>query len=206
MQNKLAICEVSLNDIAEYYEKANELLPEKDNDISYALVNVYAEMGNKEKAEAAWNDIEEMGLNKNWIRAEMKKELKDYNEALTEAKEVILRDIIGLGTKLDFLSTLFKNINNREMSKLAYEKARELRSMFGMWKGLNILSDICMAKEFKDIIGLKKAAKELKNITNKDVVTESPLFEGVQLGGKSKYVSESADLVADLVSTIQGLQ
>ena len=70
-----------LAEVAEYYERALELLPDKVEIISGSLMNVYGEMGEAEKAEEAWSRLPQTKHDKQWAHAELHYLLKDYGLA-----------------------------------------------------------------------------------------------------------------------------
>ena len=195
-----------LAEVAEYYERALELLPDKVEIISGSLMNVYGEMGEAEKAEEAWSRLPQTKHDKQWAHAELHYLLKDYGLAASEVKTLVLRKIVDLSRSLNFLHDVLSMAGMDELADLADEKDAAVRELFGLWQGLGVINRGATA------IGTQPDDAEEVKLSNmidcsfdEDKFTTCPLFEGVQLGGLSGDESSTADLVADLLKALQNL-
>lgn len=186
--------DIYLREIAEYYEKALELVPESTDEIAYSLMNVYSEMGDRKNAEAAWERITESKYDKAWTHAEMLFILKDYSDATTEIKESILRKVIVLANNLSLLAENLKLSGNEELSNIALENAHELRAMFGLWEGFNIAEGLSNPENAPQI--LRSLVESCDTTTE---LSSSPLFKNVALMNKD----ETADLMSELLQLIK---
>lgn len=195
---------ISLEKVTEYYERAWELLPDDKEAISYTLFSLYAEMGNAEKAQAAWDRLPETAYDKQWAHAEMLYLLKDYTSAIPEFEECILRSVIDLSLKLDLLSNTLSLNGDAELTAIAKEKAAELRNLFGLWDGFDMMSRITGAVTASDADAEASLLSDFVNMTTKDeTISTCPLFANVALGGVSKEESSSADLMSDLLHLLK---
>ena len=131
---------IFLKRIANYYERALELLPEKTDDISYSLITVYGKLGNLEKAEEAWARLEYIKHDKKWAHAELLYLMKDYDRAVVEIKEMVLRKIFDLSRGLTFLHDALSFAGNTELADVAVDADAKLQELFGLWQGLDIIN------------------------------------------------------------------
>lgn len=193
-----------LDKIAEYYERAMQLLPEQAADISCTLIAVYAEMGNKEKAEEAWKRLPDKNYEKDWSHAEMLYQLKDYSTAIPEFKQIVLRKVVELSQKLLLLCDAMYLYGDEKNAMIAENLDVELRQLFGLWRGFDVINRITSAIE-TGAPGAKEInlSEFLVDDYANDTFTASPLFDGVVLGGKSKEESTTADLMADILSALK---
>lgn len=195
---------IYLDKIAEYYERALELLPEETEDISYTLISIYSELGKADKAEEAWFNLKEMGYDKKWTHAEMLYTLKNYKEAVLEIKEAVLRKILDLSTSLDFLRDALKLNGDLELSENAEHYGVELRRLFEIWEGFDSMSRLSNAIATSDATAEKECLSNFfsLNTANKKI-SKSPLFSDVVLGGITRDEATTADLMADIMKLLQ---
>lgn len=198
---------IYLVQIAEYYERALVLLPEKTEAITGSLMTVYGEMGDAAKAEEAWSRLPESKSDKRWAHAELHYLLKDYDSAVPEIKELVLRKVVDLSRSLNFLHDVLSMAGNEELADLADEKDAAVRELFGIWRGMGVINRVCTAigTQPEDAEEVKLSDMIDTDVTE-DKLTTCPLFEGVTLGGLSSDDSSLPDLVADLLSSLQNLQ
>lgn len=199
--------QIYLVQIAEYYERALALLPEKTESISGSLMNVYGEMGEAEKAEEAWSRLPESKSDKRWAHAELHYLLKDYDRAVPELKELVLRKVVDLARSLNFLHDALVLSGDEELADLADEKDEAVRELFGIWRGMGVINRVSSA------IGTQPDDAEevsLADLISTDVmddkITTCPLFEGAAVGGLPGDESTITDLMADLLGVMQRLQ
>ena len=195
---------IYLDKIAEYYERALELLPEDEEDISHTLVTIYSELGDADKAEEAWSHLKEAAYDKTWAHAEMLYALRDYKAAVPEFKEAVLRKVIDLSTSLGALrDALFLN-GEKELSEYAEDTAFRLRKLFDIWEGFDSMSRISGAIAVSDADSEHEQLMEFINRSVKgEKISKSPLFSDVDLGGNSREESTAADLMADILRALQ---
>lgn len=199
--------QIYLPQIAEYYERALSLLPEKVEAISSSLMNVYGEMGDVEKAEKAWNKLPQSKYDKQWAHAELHYLLKDYALASSEVKTLVLRKIVDLSRSLNFLHDVLSMAGEEDLADLADEKDAAIRELFGLWRGLGVINRVSTAIGTQpDDVEEVKISDMITTDLSEDKFTTCPLFEGVQLGGLSGDESTTADLVADLLTAMQKLR
>lgn len=199
--------QIYLVQIAEYYERALALLPEKTESISGSLMNVYGEMGEAEKAEEAWSRLPESKSDKRWAHAELHYLLKDYDRAVPELKELVLRKVVDLARSLNFLHDALVLSGDEELADLADEKDEAVRELFGIWRGMGVINRVSSA------IGTQPDDAEevsLADLISTDVmddkITTCLLFEGAAVGGLPGDESTITDLMADLLGVMQRLQ
>lgn len=195
-----------LSEIAQYYERALELLPEKVEVISGSLMNVYGEMGKAEKAEEAWSRLPQTKHDKQWAHAELHYLLKDYALASSEVKTLVLRKVVDLSRSLNFLHDVLSMAGEEELADLADEKDAAIRELFGLWRGLGVINRVSTAIGTQpDDAEEVKLSDMIARDFGEDKFTTCPLFDGVKLGGLPGDESTTADLVADLLATLQKL-
>ena len=203
---KAQLPQLYLAEVAEYYERALELLPDKVEIISGSLMNVYGEMGEAEKAEEAWSRLPQTKHDKQWAHAELHYLLKDYGLAASEVKTLVLRKIVDLSRSLNFLHDVLSMAGEDELADLADEKDAAVRELFGLWQGLGVINRVATAIGTQpDDAEEVKLSDMIDRNFDEDKFTTCPLFEGVQLGGLSGDESSTADLVADLLKALQNL-
>lgn len=198
---------IFLERIANYYERALELLPEKTDDISYSLITVYGKLGNAEKAEEAWARLEYVKHDKKWAHAELLYLMKDYDRAVIEIKELVLRKIFDLSRGLTFLHDALSFTGNTELADLAVETDVKLQDLFGLWRGLDIINRASSAiasvpGDTEEV----KLAELISNGVSQETLSTSPLFSDVKLGGLPVGEGTSVDLMADILNAIKKLK
>lgn len=198
---------IFLDRIAEYYEQALVLLPEETEDISYSLITVYGKLGNAEKVEEAWSRLEYTKHDKRWAHAELLYLMKDYEKALPEIKELVLRQVFELSRSLNFLHDTLSLSGDNCLAEVALTADEQLRNIFGLWKGVDILnravSAIELVPEDRQEVQL---AELISNGVSQDTLSTCPLFTDVTLGGMPAGQSTSVDLMADILKAIQKLK
>jgi len=198
---------IFLERIAIYYERALELLPEKTDDISYSLITVYGKLGNAEKAEAAWARLEYIKHDKKWAHAELLYLMKDYDRAVVEIKELVLRRIFELSRGLTFLHDALSFAGKSDLADIAVEKDTELQELFGLWRGLDIInrasSAIALVPEDTEEVRLSEL---ISDGVSQETLSTCPLFADVTLGGLPVGEGTSVDLMADILNAIKKLK
>lgn len=198
---------IFLERIANYYERALELLPEKADDISYSLITVYGKLGNAEKAEAAWARLEYIKHDKKWAHAELLYLMKDYDRAVVEIKELVLRRIFDLSRGLTFLHDALSFAGKSDLADIAVEKDAELQELFGLWRGLDIInrasSAIALVPEDTEEV---KLTELISDGVSQETLSTCPLFADVTLGGLPVGEGTTVDLMADILNAIKKLK
>ena len=198
---------IFLERIANYYERALELLPEKTDDISYSLITVYGKLGNAEKAEAAWARLEYIKHDKKWAHAELLYLMKDYDRAVIEIKELVLRRIFDLSRGLTFLHDALSFAGKSDLADIAVEKDVELQELFGLWRGLDIInrasSAIALVPEDTEEV---KLTELISDGVSQETLSTCPLFADVTLGGLPVGEGTTVDLMADILNAIKKLK
>ena len=198
---------IFLERIAIYYERALELLPEKTDDISYSLITVYGKLGNAEKAEAAWARLEYIKHDKKWAHAELLYLMKDYDRAVVEIKELVLRRIFELSRGLTFLHDALSFAGKSDLADIAVEKDTELQELFGLWRGLDIInrasSAIALVPEDTEEVRLSEL---ISDGVSQETLSTCPLFADVTLGGLPVGEGTTVDLMADILNAIKKLK
>lgn len=196
-----------LERIAEYYERALELLPERKDDISYSLITVYGKLGNAEKAEEAWSRLEYMKHDKKWAHAELLYLMKDYDRAVTETKELVLRQIFDLSRSLNFLHDALSLGGDSELADVAVDADAKLQELFGLWRGLDIINRASSAIELVPPDAEEVSLAELiSDGVSQETLSTCPLFADVTLGGLPVGEGTTVDLMADILNAIKKLK
>lgn len=196
-----------LERIAEYYERALELLPERKDDISYSLITVYGKLGNAEKAEEAWSRLEYMKHDKKWAHAELLYLMKDYDRAVTETKELVLRQIFDLSRSLNFLHDALSLAGDSELADVAVNADAKLQELFGLWRGLDIINRASSAIELVPPDAEEVSLAELiSDGVSQETLSTCPLFADVTLGGLPVGEGTTVDLMADILNAIKKLK
>lgn len=199
--------QIYLMQIAEYYERALALLPEKSEYISCSLMNVYGEMGEAEKAEEAWSRLPESKYDKRWSHAELHYLLKDYDRAVPELKEQVLRKVVDLSRSLNFLHDALVLSGDEELADLADEKDAAVRELFGIWRGMGVINRVSSAISTQPDDAEEVSLADLISAdVLEDKISTCQLFEGVAPGGLPGDESTVTDLMADLLGVMQRLQ
>ena len=196
-----------LEQIAEYYERALELLPERNDDISYSLITVYGKLGNAEKAEEAWSRLEYIKHDKKWAHAELLYLMKDYDRAVGETKELVLRQIFDLSRSLNFLHDALSLAGDQELAEIAVGKDAKLQELFGLWRGLDIINRASSAidavpGDTEEV----KLSELISDGVSQETLSTCPLFSDVKLGGLPVGEGTSVDLMADILNAIKKLK
>ena len=193
-----------MDKIAEYYERAHELLPQETEDISYALATIYSIIGDADKAEEAWSRLKEKNIDKTWVHAEIQYSLKNYSSAISEMKESIINNIIQLSRNLDLLRDALYQNGDQEMSEYANESSKKLRQLFDIWEGFDWQSQFTSAfsktvadAKLDNLLGFYGCDVENKKISG------SPLFSDVVLGDKAVDDHCYADQMADILNLLK---
>jgi len=198
---------IYLDKVAEYYERAMELLPEQTEEISHTLISVYGELGDADKAEEAWSRMSDTKPDKEWAHTELLCLLKDYDAAIPEIKTYTLRKIIELSNALNYLHEILTLSGNDDLAAIANEKGSEFRKLFEMWQGIDVINRISKAivtsnpdeeiAEFENILKVNAKGERLSNCE---------LFRDVSLGNSIKGKKTTADLLSDLLDVLGTLK
>ena len=195
---------IYLERIAQYYERAMELLPTEAEDISYSLVSIYANLSEYSKAEAAWNRLPESKYDKAWAHAEMLCAMQSYKTAIPEIKNIVLRQIISLSDKLNYLKDILSLTGDKDAAQLAETKAAELRDVFDLWEGFDKMSQLTSAIVCSDTDAeINHLTDFLRLNTVNKQISGCPLFSDVTLGKTSEKCKTSADLMAEILRSLQ---
>ncbi len=148
--------QIYLDRVVDYYEKALVLLPEESEDISYQLTTIYGELGQENKAEEAWKRLADKEIQKDWIHAELMYLLRQYDKAVPEMEENILRKAVELAVHLDTLRDTLTQSGNEELSNEAGNMAIQLRKLF------------CLCDAFEDMsrVSQSAAASDEEGVVN----------------------------------------
>lgn len=198
-----------LKEAAEYYERALALLPDKRREILSSLLSIYAKLGDSEKAEATWKQLPEYTYSKKWLHAEMLFNLENHVASAEETKSLILSDIIDLALHINFLECTLSLAGDSALAEIAAQKAAALSDIFDLWPGIETLRHISKAVSESNVDGEVEHLLTLIQLNDKSKEKHSlsncPLFENVALGGKDRARATSADLIADLLKTLNKL-
>ena len=196
-----------LEQIAEYYDRALELLPERKDDISYSLITVYGKLGNAEKAEEAWSRLEYTKHDKKWAHAELLYLMKDYDRAVGETKELVLRQIFDLSRSLNFLHDALSLAGDQELAEVAVDADAKLQELFGLWRGLDIINRASSAIELVPAdVEEVSLAELISDGVSQETLSTCPLFSDVTLGGLPVGEGTTVDLMADILNAIKKLK
>lgn len=199
--------ELFLEQIAEYYERALELLPDRKDDISYSLITVYGKLGNAEKAEEAWSRLEYIKHDKKWAHAELLYLMKDYDRAVGETKELVLRQIFDLSRSLNFLHNALSLAGDQELAEVAVDTDAKLQELFGLWRGLDIINRASSAIELVPAdVEEVSLAELISDGVSQETLSTCPLFSDVTLGGLPVGEGTTVDLMADILNAIKKLK
>lgn len=198
---------IYLDRVTEYYERALELLPQAEQEISSALMSLYASQGDREKAAAYCDRLQGSKLERMQNHADMLFLLKDYPAAAEELKGLILRKAVALSTDLGLLHDVFIAGENAELADAAKEKADGLRKLFELWEGFEILSLVSSAVSSLDGEAHSSYMQELLSVDPRGKhISECPLFRDVKLGGAGEKEGTTADRMADLMEALNQLK
>lgn len=198
---------IFLERIANYYERALELLPDKTDDISYSLITVYGKLGKAEKAEEAWARLEYIKHDKKWAHAELLYLMKDYDRAVVEIKELLLRQIFDLSRGLTFLHDALSFAGNTELADVAVDADAKLQELFGLWQGLDIINRASSAIDMvPGEVEEVQLSELISNGVSQETLSTCPLFSDVELGGLPVGEGSSVDLMADILNAIKKLK
>lgn len=186
---------IYLNEIARYLERARELIVDENDEIARFLVEIYAALGNRGKAEASFMSIKQMKQDKQLIHADMLNMLKDYDAAEAEYKAYILRTATALMINVSTLGDVLAKKEDQEMADLAYRKAGDLCRLFGLWSGFAPVNSFTRAIEAGENADPDQLIATLsqQDLSN-DSLSFDPLFKGVRL--------QDGDTTAELMQHI----
>jgi len=200
---KAYVPEIYLDRIIVYFERALELLPEEEQDICSSLMSIYASLGDREKAAAYCARLHGKKMERMQNHSDMLFLLKDYSGAAEELKELILHKVVALTVDLGLLHDVLVACEDTDMANVAKDKADHLRKLFDLWEGFEILSLVASAVSSLDGEAHSKYMTELVTANPRGKqISESPLFEGVQLGGSDEKDCTTADRMADLMAAL----
>ncbi len=191
----------------DYYEKALELLPEATENIAEALVALYGERGDREKAENVLALIPERRSDRKWSHAELMYKLGQYEDAASEAEESILRKAIELIPNLSFLYAALSRGGHDDLAQIARNKSVGLQDLFELWSGfslINILQDSELSipenNESEEGVPLSQI---LDVKTAAGGISRCPLFKNVALGNAPMYEPSIADAMSDVMNALK---
>lgn len=199
--------DIYLEQVILYYERALELLPEEEQEICSSLMSIHASLGDREKASAYCARLRGSKLERMQNHADMLFLLKDYSAAAEELKELVLHKVVALSVDLGFLHDVLVACDDIDLADVSQDKANKLRELFELWEGFEILSLVSGAVASLDGEAHSKYIAEL--ITTKPHgkrISESPLFDGVQLGSCDEKDCTTADRMADMMAALSKLQ
>ena len=194
---------IYLDKVVAYYERALELLPDQAEDISHSLVSIYGELGDLEKAEAALARIPDRKIDKKWSHAELLYVTGMFDQAIPELKEAILRRALSLVSNLQLLRDALSKAGNSELSSLADEKAEQLRRLFELWDGFDVVSQLDAAVASGDAESQKNHILAMLEASTDGSISNSPLFSDVKLGGASPEDKTAADTMAEILDFLK---
>lgn len=198
---------IYLDHIIRYYERALELIPEKEQEICESLMSIYASLGNREKAETYCSELHGSKLERMQNHADMLFLLKDYSAAAEELKALVLHKVVALATNIGLLHDTLVASDNRELAEAAKSKADGLRELFELWEGFEILSLVSSAVSTMDSEAYGTYMTDLVRADPRGKrISESPLFDGVELGGTNEKDRTIADSMADLMESLCKLE
>lgn len=204
MLTKASNPDIFLTYIAEYYERALALLPEEQDTISEGLVTVYAEMGEEEKAEAAWKRLPDWPYDKRMVHVDMLYRLNDFDHAIPELKRLVVQRVLDLSTSLNFLYTILLLTEEKELAELASKKFDAVQELFGIWRGF---SSVCCVASASERLSVETQTEEMEKLILTDArgekVTTCPLFDDIIFGGRANEDQMTADHIADLISVLK---
>ena len=176
-----------LTQSAVYFERALELLPEETEYISHCLVKIYSSLQQRDKAEAAFSRLKSARYDKDWTRAEMFVTMKNYEEAISKIKEVLVRNLYDLCSRLRFFGKVLKESGDTELSSLAEEKADAMIELFSLWYD-DLNND-----------SLKELLDEIDGIS----LTTCPLFADVTFTTEEGIEPSWAEQISDLLEKLK---
>ncbi len=158
-------------------------------------MEVYAELGDREKAEASFQSIKQTKQDRQLIHADMLNMLKDYDAAEAEYKAYILRKATTLMVNVSTLGDVLMKKENQEMADLAYRKAADLCRLFGLWSGFAPVNSFMRTIESGENADPDQLIATLsqQDLSN-DSLSSDPLFKGVRL--------QDGDTTAELMQHI----
>ena len=199
--------DIYLERIVGYYERALELLPEKEQEISRTLMSIYASCGDREKAVICCSRLRGNRLERMQNHTNMLFLLKDYPAAAEKLKTLILHKAVALSVDLGMLHDILIACEEEALAELARGKADSLRQLFELWEGFEILDLVSSAVSALDGEAHSKHMKEfISTKPHGKHVSASPLFKGVQLGKVVGEDSTIADQMADLMVALSKLE
>ena len=198
---------IYLDQIINYYERALELLPEEEQNISENLLSIYAYAGNAEKANEYWKRRKGKRLDLLESHANMQFMLKNYPEAAAEVKELVLHKVVDLSTNLGMLHDILVACGDDVLAQVAVDKAVGLRQLFELWEGFELINLVSSAVSAMDAEAQVKYMKDFVQLDpSGEQISTSPLFSGIKLGSAEDKESTVADRMADLMVSLNKLR
>jgi len=198
-----------LSRLIEYYEKALELLPEQAEDISFTLVGLYGQRGDRAKAENALAQVPERKNDKRLAHVELLHELGLEKEAETELRGYILRKVVDLLSDLVLLESVERALSQNDLAQIARDKQDAVKEIFELWDGVDILSllsgsstHLSSGEESVDI----PLSTLLDPKSSGGTLSKSPLFKEAEIGGVPRRDATTADLMADVITALKGIK
>ena len=176
-----------LTQSAVYFERALELLPEETEYISHYLVEIYGYLQQWDNAEEAFSRLKSARYDKDWTRAEMLATMKNYEKAIPKIKEVLVRNLYDLFSRLSYFGEVLKESGDTELSSLAEEKATAMKELFSLWY-YDLYTD-----------SPKGLLDEIDNIS----LTTCPLFADVTFTTEEGVEPSLAERISDFLETLK---
>lgn len=196
--------EIYLDRITVYYERALELLPEEEQEICRSLMSIYASLGDRDKALAYCFRLRGSKLERMQNHSDMLFLLKDYSAAAEELKELVFHKVVALSVDLGLLHDALVACDNMELAEIAKNKEDGLRKLFELWEGFELLSLVASAVSSMDAEAHSKYMRELVFSDPRGKrISESPLFDGIHLGGTDEKDCTTADRMADMMEALR---
>ncbi len=194
---------IYLDRIIPYYERTLKLSPEYTEEISDNLLNLYGDIGEREKAEEALSRIPDKKIDKKWRHVELLYLLEQYQEVLPEMERQILTSLVDISLKLNLLQNTLDQAGKQEMAQLAQEKNEAFRKLFEIWNGFDALSMLVSSNANKDADGMSRSFEMLlSSQAEGQQVSNCPLFQDAALGKANVDETTTADMISDLISLI----
>ena len=133
--------------------------------------------------------------------------MKDYDRAVAETKELVLREIFGLSRSLNFLHDALSLAGDPELADVAVDADAKLQELFGLWRGLDIINRASSAIEsVPSDVEEVSLAELISDGVSQETLSTCPLFADVTLGGLPVGEGTTVDLMADILNAIKKLK
>ncbi len=194
---KIVQPEIFLNESAYYYEKSLELSTENPIATTYTLINIYGEMGNKDRAMELWESLPENTPDKEYVYIEMLYTLHEHSKAAEELKKYLLKSTINLICDFESLKenlTLSEQFKEAEMVETVSNKLMDLFDINPLIKMFNNLSDSYANNDLDAQIEHLRAIFDFKKHND---LSGIELFRGVSLESCNSEARSKAEVLSD---------